>query len=97
MAGLALAKPAGVLAACAAGVALKAARRPTGTTWRELAGVACLTGVGFTLSYFIAGMGGTEPPGPLRAAILIASVAAALAGGWLLGRQEVSPEAAGSG
>jgi Na+:H+ antiporter, NhaA family len=91
MAGLALAKPAGVLAACAAGVALKAARRPTGTTWRELAGVACLTGVGFTLSYFIAGMGGAEPPGPLRAAILIGSVAAAVAGGWLLGRAGPEP------
>jgi NhaA family Na+:H+ antiporter len=86
MAGLALAKPAGVLAACAAGVALKVARRPTGATWRELTGVACLTGVGFTLSYFVAGTGGAEPTGPIRAAILIGSVAPALAGGWLLGR-----------
>jgi NhaA family Na+:H+ antiporter len=94
--GLALAKPAGVLGACAAGVALKAARRPTGTTWRELAGVACFTGVGFTLSYFIAGMGGPDLAGPLRAAILIGSVAAALAGGWLLGRREVSPGAPGA-
>jgi NhaA family Na+:H+ antiporter len=86
MAGLALAKPAGVLGACAAGVAVKAARRPTGTTWRELAGIACLTGVGFTLSYFIAGMGGAEPAAPIRAAILIGSIAPALAAGWLLGR-----------
>jgi NhaA family Na+:H+ antiporter len=86
MAGLALAKPAGVLGACLAGIALRLARRPTGTTWRELAGVACLTGVGFTLSYFIAGIGGPEPPAPIRAAILIGSIAPALAGGWLLGR-----------
>ncbi len=86
MAGLALAKPAGVLGACALGIALRLTRRPTGTTWRELGGVACLTGVGFTLSYFIAGMGGPEPPGPIRAAILIGSIAPALAGGWLLGR-----------
>jgi NhaA family Na+:H+ antiporter len=83
---LAMAKPLGVLGACAAGIALKAARRPTGTTWRELAGVACLTGVGFTVTYFIAGMGGATPTAPLRAAILIASIAPALAGGWLLGR-----------
>ena len=91
MAGLALGKPVGVLAACAAGVALKAARRPTGTSWRELAGVACLTGVGFTLSYFIAGMDGADPPASVRAAILFGSVAPALAGGWLLGRSR--PEA----
>ena len=83
---LAIAKPLGVLGACAGGIALKAARRPTGTTWRELAGVASLTGVGFTVTYFIAGMGGATPTAPLRAAILIASIAPALAGGWLLGR-----------
>ena len=94
MAGLALGKPAGVLAACAGGVALKLARRPTGTTWRELVGVACLTGVGFTLSYFIAGMDGAEPPAPIRAAILIGSIAPALAGGWLLGRASREPELA---
>ncbi|HEY1425250.1 MAG TPA: Na+/H+ antiporter NhaA [Caulobacteraceae bacterium] len=88
MAALALGKPAGVLAACGAGVALKWTRRPTGTTWREIAGVACLTGVGFTVSYFVAGMGGLEPPPPARASILVGSVAAALAGGWLLGRAE---------
>lgn len=86
MAGLALGKPAGVLAACAGGVALKVARRPTGTTWREIAGVACLTGVGFTISYFVAGMGKDEPSAAVRASILIGSAAAALAGGWLLGR-----------
>jgi NhaA family Na+:H+ antiporter len=94
MAGLAIGKPAGVLAACAAGVALKLARRPTGTSWRELAGVACLTGVGLTVGYFIAGMGGADPPPPVRAAILIGSIAAALNGGWLLGRGRVSPGAA---
>jgi len=86
MAGLALGKPIGVLAACAGGVALKLARRPTGTTWRELIGVACFTGVGFTLGYFIAGTGAAVPPAPVRAAILLGSIAPALAGGWLLGR-----------
>src|SRR5690348_9307940 len=60
MVGLAIGKPAGVLGACAAGVALKLARRPIETSWRELAGVACLTGVGLTVSYFVAGMGGAE-------------------------------------
>jgi NhaA family Na+:H+ antiporter len=86
MAGLAIGKPLGVLIACAAGVALRLARRPTGTGWRELAGVACLTGVGLTVSYFVAGMGNGDPGSPARAAILIGSAAAALTGGWLLGR-----------
>jgi NhaA family Na+:H+ antiporter len=95
MVALAIAKPLGVLGACAAGIALKVARRPTGTTWRELAGVACLTGVGFTITYFIAGMGGAAPA-PLRAAILIGSVAPALAGGWLLGRDRNSAPRDGS-
>jgi NhaA family Na+:H+ antiporter len=72
------------------------ARRPTGTTWRELAGVASLTGVGFTITYFVAGMGGGAAPAPLRAAILIGSVAPALAGGWLLGRDRNSAPRDGS-
>ena len=53
-----VAKPLGVFTACAAAIGLKLARRPTGTTWLELLGVALLCGVGFTLSYFVAGMGG---------------------------------------
>jgi NhaA family Na+:H+ antiporter len=96
MVALAIAKPLGVLGACAAGIALRVARRPTGTTWRELAGVASLTGVGFTITYFVAGMGGGAAPAPLRAAILIGSVAPALAGGWLLGRDRNSAPRDGS-
>jgi NhaA family Na+:H+ antiporter len=86
MAGLAIAKPVGVIGASALGLALRVARRPIGSTWRELIGVACLTGVGLTVSFFIAGIGGAEPSAPARAAILIGSIAAALASGWLLGR-----------
>jgi len=86
MAALALGKPLGVFGACALAIGVKAARRPTGVTWRELAGVACLCGVGFTVSYFLADAGPAEPPATLRAAVLIGSALAATAGGWLLGR-----------
>lgn len=88
MLALALGKPLGVFGACALAIGLKAARRPTGVTWRELAGMACLCGVGFTVSYFLADIGAAEPPATVRAAILIGSALAATAGGWLLGRAQ---------
>jgi NhaA family Na+:H+ antiporter len=91
MLALAVGKPLGVFGACAIAIGVKAARRPTGVTWRELAGVACLCGVGFTVSYFVAGMGAADAPATTRAAILIGSALAATAGGWLLGRARPRP------
>jgi NhaA family Na+:H+ antiporter len=84
MLALALGKPLGVFGASAAAISLKAARRPTGATWRELLGVAALCGVGFTVSYFIAASPGQMSPPTIRAAILIGSAVAATAGVWLL-------------
>jgi len=84
MLALAFGKPLGVFGACAAAISLKVARRPTGATWRELLGVAALCGVGFTVSYFIADTGAGQSPPPIRAAILIGSALAAIAGDWLL-------------
>jgi NhaA family Na+:H+ antiporter len=85
MLALALGRPLGVFGACVAAISLKAARRPTGTTWRELLGVAALCGVGFTVSYFIADAGqGQAAPATIRAAIFIGSAVAATAGVWLL-------------
>jgi NhaA family Na+:H+ antiporter len=84
MLALALGKPLGVFGASAAAISLKVARRPTGTTWRELLGVAALCGVGFTMSYFVAASPGEASPPTIRAAILIGSALAAIAGEWLL-------------
>jgi NhaA family Na+:H+ antiporter len=84
MLALALGKPLGVFGASAAAISLKVARRPTGATWRELLGVAALCGVGFTVSYFIADAGSGQSPPTIRAAILIGSALAAIAGEWLL-------------
>jgi Na+:H+ antiporter, NhaA family len=52
-AGLVVGKPLGILIAVGAAVALGLARLPAGTTWRQIAGVSCLAGIGFTMSLFI--------------------------------------------
>jgi len=83
MLALAVGKPLGVFTACAAAIGLKLARRPTGAKWLELLGVALLCGAGGTVSYYIAGIGGVASAA-VRTAILLASAATALAGGWLL-------------
>jgi NhaA family Na+:H+ antiporter len=88
MLALVVGKPLGVFGLCAAGILLKLVRKPTGAKWIEILAVALLCGVGFTVSYFLAGMG---PPDPLpksvatiRAAVFIGSVVAGLTGGGLL-------------
>ena len=52
-AGLFLGKQIGVFGAIALAVALGASRRPEGVGWLQLYGLACLTGIGFTMSLFI--------------------------------------------
>ena len=89
MLALAVGKPLGVFTACAAAIGLKLARRPTGAKWIEILGVALLCGAGGTVSYYVAGMGGTASAA-VRTAILIASTATALAGGWLLATAQLS-------
>ncbi|MEM6649719.1 MAG: Na+/H+ antiporter NhaA, partial [Pseudomonadota bacterium] len=54
--GLLLGKPIGVLGLAYLAVKFGIAKLPVGVTWRQLAGVACLTGVGFTMSLFIGGL-----------------------------------------
>jgi NhaA family Na+:H+ antiporter len=51
--GLALGKPVGITLAVFAVVRTGLARLPEGAAWRELAGIACLAGIGFTMSLFI--------------------------------------------
>jgi NhaA family Na+:H+ antiporter len=89
MLALVVGKPLGVFGLCFAAVSLKLARRPTGTTWPEILGVALIAGAGFTVSYFLAGAVGDDAAGAtLRAAIFIASALAALAGGVLIDRTQ---------
>ncbi len=60
VAGLVLGKPLGILLATRAAVAL-GARLPSGVRWPELAGVACVAGIGFTMSIFIASLAFPTP------------------------------------
>lgn len=52
-AGLFIGKQIGVFGAIALAVAIGASRRPSDVGWLQLYGLACLTGVGFTMSLFI--------------------------------------------
>ncbi len=55
-AGLVLGKPVGILLFSAVAVGLGLGRLPGGVSWKVLFGGACLAGIGFTMSLFIAGL-----------------------------------------
>jgi len=79
--GLILGKPAGVLAACFFVTRMKFAKMPTGATPMEMIGVACLCGIGFTMSLFLAALAfHTEPlaQAEARIGVLAGSIGATL-------------------
>jgi NhaA family Na+:H+ antiporter len=61
-AGLVVGKPAGILLAVAATVLSGLASLPAETNWRHIFGVACLAGIGFTMSLFIGMLAFEETP-----------------------------------
>ncbi len=85
-AGLFLGKQIGVTGFAWAAVRLGWADRPPGVSWRQIHGVACLCGIGFTMSLFVTGL--AFPPSPAadgaRLAVLGASLASGLLGWGLL-------------
>lgn len=88
MAGLFVGKPVGILLATWAALRVGLVSMPEGVTWRQLAGIGVLAGIGFTMSLFIAGL--AFPPGPLqlsaKVGILCASTVAGMVGWvWLRG------------
>ncbi len=84
--GLVVGKPLGVMALAALSVKLGLAALPAGVTWRHVLGVSFLTGIGFTMSIFIATLAFGE--GPLldsaKVGILGASVISGLLGAAVL-------------
>ncbi len=56
VAGLALGKPIGIVLFSWLSVRLGLTRLPQGVDWRAMIGAGCLGGIGFTMSFFIAGL-----------------------------------------
>jgi NhaA family Na+:H+ antiporter len=92
IAGLFLGKPIGISLASWAAVRSGIATVPADVSRRMLFGVACLGGIGFTMSLFIAGLAFNASPELLTAAKLGTFTASILAGiaGWLVLRRAKS-------
>lgn len=80
--GLVVGKPVGIFLASWIAIKLNIARLPDHSTWTKLLGVACLGGIGFTMSIFINNLAFDSSTiiNEGKMAILIASVVAALLG-----------------
>jgi NhaA family Na+:H+ antiporter len=86
VAGLVLGKPLGIVAASAIAVRVGLAAKPDAYSWRQLAGAGALSGIGFTMSLFIAGQAFADPGdfAAAKIAVFAASVVAVIAGASLL-------------
>lgn len=84
--GLLLGKPLGIVGFCWLAVRMNLAQLPRGVRWRQLIGVGCLGGIGFTMSLFISGLAfKTEAELNIaKFAILLASLLAGVIGYLLL-------------
>lgn len=87
MLGLVAGKPLGIVLFTFAAVALGLCRLPLDLAWRHVVGAGLLGGIGFTMSIFITNLAFTGAPETINAskmAILLASLAAGIAGfAWL--------------
>lgn len=81
-AGLFVGKQIGVFAATWVGVKSGLARLPEGVGWRHVYGVACLTGVGFTMSLFIGSLafGADETMNAVRLGVIAGSILSGMLG-----------------
>lgn len=86
MAGLVIGKPVGILLLCGLLIKFGKASLPAEANWKSLAGVAVLAGIGFTMSIFISNLAfsGSEATGYSKAAVMLASLLAALVGSAVL-------------
>lgn len=84
--GLIVGKFAGVVGFSFAAVKLGFADLPENLTWRHVAGLALIAGIGFTMSLFVAGLAfsGNEQLEPAKLGILAASIAAGIIGALVL-------------
>jgi len=89
--GLVAGKPLGMLAATALAVWLRIAVKPDGYTWLQIGGAGALSGIGFTMSLFIAGEAFMSPADfdAAKIAVFAASLLSAIIGTailWSAGR-----------
>lgn len=84
--GLFFGKQIGVLALSYLAVSLKLARLPNGVGWGHLYGIACLTGVGFTMSLFIGTLAfdTSDVLNQVRLGVLTGSLSSGLVGFFVL-------------
>ncbi len=96
MLGLFLGKQVGVLGAVFLMVKLGFARLPHGTHWGHIYGVACLAGIGFTMSLFIGGLSFSDVAlmNQVRVGVLAGSIGSALLGYGVLRLARPVPEKA---
>ncbi|HSG42499.1 MAG TPA: Na+/H+ antiporter NhaA [Anaerolineales bacterium] len=88
MAGLIFGKQTGIFIASYLTVKLGWSDLPAGMTWLRLWGLACLAGIGFTMSLFIAGLAFGEPEllTLAKSGILVASLISGIIGAFILSR-----------
>lgn len=88
MVGLIFGKQIGIFSASYLTVKLGWSDLPSGMTWTRLYGLACLAGIGFTMSLFIAGLafGESEFLSLAKAGILVASLISGTIGAVILSR-----------
>jgi NhaA family Na+:H+ antiporter len=80
--GLVLGKPLGILLASVLSVRLGISALPTGVSWRGIALVGTVAGIGFTMAIFVAGLafpGNPSALGMAKLSVLVASAVAAVA------------------
>lgn len=92
--GLAAGKPLGILGGAALAVYLRFAEKPASYTWRQVAGVGAMAGIGFTMSLFIASQAFTDHSDfdAAKIAVFAASVIAAILGAVILWKRPTEEE-----
>jgi NhaA family Na+:H+ antiporter len=85
-AGLFIGKLVAVCGASAVLIGLRQATLPEGASWRQLAGVAALCGIGFTMSLFIGSLAFESPEysTPVRLGVIVGSMLSGVTGYLLL-------------
>ena len=84
--GLVIGKQVGIMVCSRLAVALGRAALPDGVTWTQIYGVACLAGIGFTMSLFVTDLAFVSDAlaAQAKTAILLASIVAAVWGAAVL-------------